>query len=67
MLINIIFLLFITSHRIVFLVLETSHVFMLYLTPGTHRGNELGVFTHFWQLLPAIRYMDSQNQISPKG
>ncbi len=110
---------------IVFLVLETSNVFMLYFTPGTRRGNGLGVFsayekskkdpevhalvsylinwvagtkiifiallivilitgdnttklysvvalilsifTYFWRLHPAIKSMDSRDQISPKG
>ena len=110
---------------IAFLVLETSNVFMLYFTPGTRRGNGLGVFsayekskkdpevhalvsylinwvagtkiifiallivilitgdnttklysvvalilsifTYFWRLHPAIKNMDSQDQITPKG
>ncbi len=110
---------------IVFLVLETSNVFMLYFTPGTRRGNGLGVFnayekskadaevhalvkylinwvagtklifiallivilitsnnttklfsvaaliltifTFFWRLYPAIKTMDSKDQITPKG
>jgi hypothetical protein len=110
---------------IAFLVLETLNVLMLYFTPGTHRGNGLGVFnayekskadaevhalvkylinwvagtklifiallivilitgnnttklfsvaaliltifTFFWRLYPAIKTMDSKDQISPKG
>ena len=32
---------------IVFLVLETSNVIMLYFTPGTLRGNGLGVFNAY--------------------
>ena len=32
---------------ILFLILETSNVFMLYVTPGTRRGNGLGVFNAF--------------------
>ncbi len=110
---------------IAFLVLETSNVLMLYFTPGTRRGNGLGVFnayekskadaevhalvkylinwvagtklifiallivilitgnnttklfsvaaliltifTFFWRLYPAIKTMDSKDQISPKG
>ena len=32
---------------IVFLVLETSNVLMLYFTPGTRRGNGLGVFNAY--------------------
>lgn len=110
---------------IAFLVLETSNVIMLYFTPGTRRGNGLGVFnayekskadaevhalvkylinwvagtklifiallivilitgnnttklfsvaaliltifTFFWRLYPAIKTMDSKDQISPKG
>lgn len=32
---------------IVFLVLETLNVFMLYFTPGTRRGNGLGVFNAY--------------------
>ena len=110
---------------IAFLVLETSNVIMLYFTPGTSRGNGLGVFnayekskadaevhalvkylinwvagtklifiallivilitgnnttklfsvaaliltifTFFWRLYPAIKTMDSKDQISPKG
>lgn len=30
-----------------FLVLETLNVFMLYFTPGTRRGNGLGVFNAY--------------------
>lgn len=110
---------------IVFLVLETSNVIMLYFTPGTRMGNGLGVFdayekskkdpevyalvkylinwvagtkiifiallivilitgdsttklyslialiltilTYFWRLHPAIKAMDKQGQITPKG
>ena len=110
---------------IAFLVLETSNVIMLYFTPGTSRGNGLGVFnayekskadaevhalvkylinwvagtklifiallivilitgnnttklfsvaaliltifTFFWRLYPAIKTMDSKDQITPKG
>jgi hypothetical protein len=110
---------------IAFLVLETLNVLMLYFTPGTRRGNGLGVFnayekskadaevhalvkylinwvagtklifiallivilitgnnttklfsvaalilticTFFWRLYPAIKTMDSKDQISPKG
>ncbi len=110
---------------IIFLLLETSNVFMLYFTPGTRMGNGLGVFnayekskadaevhalvkylinwvagtklifiallivilitgnnttklfsvaaliltifTFFWRLYPAIKTMDSKDQISPKG
>jgi hypothetical protein len=110
---------------IAFLFLETSNVIMLYFTPGTRRGNGLGVFnayekskadaevhalvkylinwvagtklifiallivilitgnnttklfsvaaliltifTFFWRLYPAIKTMDSKDQISPKG
>lgn len=110
---------------IVFLVLETSNVVMLYFTPGTSMGNGLGVFdayekskkdpevyalvkylinwvagtkiifiallivvlitgdkttklysvialiltilTYFWRLHPAIKAMDKQGQITPKG
>ena len=32
---------------IIFLVLETSNVLMLYFTPGTSRGNGLGVFNAY--------------------
>jgi len=32
---------------IIFLVLETLNVFMLYFTPGTRRGNGLGVFNAY--------------------
>ncbi len=110
---------------IVFLVLETSNVIMLYFTPGTRRGNGLGVFdayekskkdpevhalvkylinwvagtkiifiallivvlitgdnttkllsvgaliltilSYFWRLHPAIKTMDHQGLITPKG
>jgi hypothetical protein len=110
---------------IVFLVLETSNVIMLYFTPGTRRGNGLGVFnayekskkdpevhalvkyliswvagtkiifiallivilitgdnttklfsvgaliltilSYFWRLHPAIKAMDHQGLITPKG
>jgi len=110
---------------IAFLFLETLNVLMLYFTPGTLRGNGLGVFnayekskadaevhalvkylinwvagtklifiallivilitgnnttklfsvaaliltiiTFFWRLYPAIKTMDSKEQISPKG
>lgn len=110
---------------IIFLVLETSNVIMLYFTPGTRMGNGMGVFdafeksqkdpevhalvrylinwvagtkiifiallivilikgdnttklysvialilsilTYFWRLHPAIRNMDRQGQITPKG
>lgn len=32
---------------VIFLVLETSNVLMLYFTPGTRRGNGLGVFNAY--------------------
>lgn len=32
---------------LIFLVLETSNVLMLYFTPGTRRGNGLGVFNAY--------------------
>ncbi len=35
---------FLTYAIIIFLVLETANVLMLYFTPGTQRGNGLGVF-----------------------
>ena len=110
---------------ILFAVLETWNVFMLYFTPGTRRGNGVGVFdayeksksdpdvhafvkylinwvagtklifiallivilitgspatkvysvialiisilTFFWRLYPAIRNMDQNGKITPKG
>jgi hypothetical protein len=110
---------------IVFVVLETSNVFLLYFLPGTKKGNAVGVFnayekvkndpevyafvrylinwvagtklifvallivilligdnttklfslgaliisiaSFFWKLYPAIKDMDKNNQISPKG
>lgn len=110
---------------VLFLILETLNVLMLYFTPGTRRGNGLGVFnayerskadvevhalvkylinwvagtkiifiallvvilitgsnttklfsvvalivtifTFFWRLYPAIKAMDSRNQITPRA
>ena len=37
----------VTIAIIAFLVLETLNVLMLYFTPGTHRGNGLGVFNAY--------------------
>jgi len=110
---------------VLFVVLETLNVLMLYFTPGTRRGNGVGVFnayeksksdpevhafvrylinwvagtklifilllivilltgsrvtkiysviglilsilTFFWRLYPAVKTLDNDNQITPKG
>ena len=31
----------------IFIVLETSNIIMLYFTPGTKRGNSIGVFNAY--------------------
>ena len=66
---------------LIFVVMESANVAILYFWPGSRLGNGVGVFnafhnseneeqklaTYFWRLHPTIKKLDAMGCITPKG